>query len=152
MNLDGIWHSRYEYGRGTNDEPQTSEHRIKFTKDGDTWVGTSLPNDEGSQVMLTLIQKGEEFSGEWKEQTSPTGYYKGREFSGLILLLANPDGTELSGMCLGAGSSANRVKASKWTLRRENISGSSKENFTEVVKIMANTPPVSNEELKRRKS
>lgn len=113
--IEGIWQSHYEYGKGANDEPQTSEHRIEFVQNGGTWVGTSLPNAENSIVTLTLKPDGEQFSGEWREQTSPSGHYQGREFKGLILLAL--DNNELCGKWLGVNSTG-RVKSGVWTLQR----------------------------------
>lgn len=119
MGIEGIWHSSYEYGRGPKDEPQTSEHHIEFARVGDKWVGTSLPHQEGSDVVITLVQDGNEFAGQWRERTSPTGHYAGRTFSGLILLLLQQNSSELNGMWLGAGSSTGRVKTGTWMLKRE---------------------------------
>jgi hypothetical protein len=117
--ITGVWHSHYEYGKGPDNEPQTSNHQIEFIQNGDAWVGTSLPNDEGSEVTITLQQNGDEFRGEWHERTSATGSYGGREFSGVILLRLQPGGAELSGRWLGASSSTNEVKSGAWTLKRE---------------------------------
>ena len=117
--IEGIWLSHYEYGQGPDNEPQTSEHEVKFVQDNEVWVGTSLPNDEGSELTITVRQNGNEFKGDWHERTSPTGSYGGREFGGAILLLLQAEGTELNGMWLGANSDQSRVKAGTWTLKRE---------------------------------
>lgn len=116
--IQGIWHSHYEYGQGPQNQPQTSDHRVEFTQDQEVWVGTSLPNEEGSELTITVRQIGNEFKGEWFERTSPGGTYQGREFSGVILLVLQPDGAELRGMWLGA-SSSGEVKSGVWTLSRE---------------------------------
>lgn len=117
--IEGIWHSRYEYGKGPDNEPQTSEHEIEFTRQDDTWIGSSAPQGDGSEVTLTLKQNGDEFQGEWRERTSPTGVYGGREFGGAVLLILQVQDTELSGMWLGRSSSTNQVKPGVWTLKRE---------------------------------
>lgn len=119
--IEGIWHSHYEYGQGPGNTPQTSKHRIKFVQDDNVWVGTSLPNEEGSELTMTLRQDGNEFKGDWHERTSADGNYGGREFGGAILLLLQAEGTELNGMWLGANSDQSRVKAGSWKLKRENI-------------------------------
>lgn len=80
-----IWHSSYEYGKGTNDEPQTGEHYIEFIRQGESWTGTSLPNEEDSELSLNLTQHNDELRGEWQEKTSPTGSYGGRKFGAWIL-------------------------------------------------------------------
>jgi hypothetical protein len=117
--ITGLWHSYYEYGKGAADGMLSSEHDVQFVREQDRWVGTSLPNEEGSRVTFELASlDNEEFRGSWVEHTSPAGHYKGREFSGLIMFLLNAEGTELNGMWLGAGSSSQRVKAGKWMLSR----------------------------------
>lgn len=62
--IHGIWQSSYQYGQGMDDEPHTSEHRIKFVQDNEVWVGSSLPDGEGSELTITLRQAGREFKGE----------------------------------------------------------------------------------------
>lgn len=116
--IEGTWRSRYEYGKGANDEPQTSEHQIEFTRQDDSWIGKSLPNGEGSEVSLTLNQNGNEFKGNWRERTSLTGSYGGREFGGDILLLLQNESNELNGKWLGISSDNSRVKSGTWTLKR----------------------------------
>lgn len=119
-NIEGTWRSRYEYGKGPNSEPQISEHTITFTtEEANKWVGKSLPQDDGSEVTLTLTQNGDEFKGDWQEHTSSTGSYGGQELGGAILLLLQAEGAELNGMWLGRSSSSNQVKVGGWTLRRE---------------------------------
>ena len=118
--LIGTWHSHYEYGQGPNDELQVSEHDISFKQIADgRWVGKSLPTESGSEVLLTLNQEGDQFTGEWCERTSPTGHYQGHEFKGSILLLLSEDKAELRGMWLGTSSDKTRVKAGRWVLRRD---------------------------------
>lgn len=117
--IEGVWYSRYEYGQGPDNTPQTSEHRIEFVQDDNVWVGTSLPNEEGSELTITLRQNGNEFKGDWHERTSLDGNYGGREFGGAILLLLQAEGLELNGMWLGANSDQSRVKAGVWSLKKE---------------------------------
>lgn len=117
--LAGTWHSRYGYVQGPNSEPQTSDHRVQFTQKNGIWIGASLPNNEGSELAIVVRQNGNEFTGEWRERTSASGHYKGREFTGVILLVLQPDGRDLKGMWLGVSSSSGGVKSGVWLLRRE---------------------------------
>ncbi len=117
--LTGTWHSRYGYIQGANQKPYTSDHRIEFTQEGELWVGRSVTGDDGSAVTLIVRQNGNEFKGEWRERTSPTGHYQGREFTGVILLVLQPAGAELKGMWLGVDSSVGGVKSGIWLLKRE---------------------------------
>lgn len=116
--VEGTWRSHYEYDKGPDNEPQTSEHQIELTWQDDVWVGTSAPQEDGSEITLILRQTGDEFRGEWQEHTSPTGSYGGREFGGAVLLLLLNDGNELNGMWIGVNSDNSRVKSGSWTLER----------------------------------
>lgn len=118
MSIKGTWISHYEYGQGVDNEPQFSEHRIVFSKVDGVWNGQSEPDADGSEVTITLKEQDAEFSGEWKEHTSPSGHYQGREFSGLLKLVLQDDGAELSGMWLGVSSSTSQVKAGQWMFTR----------------------------------
>ena len=115
-----IWHSSYEYGKGANDEPQTSEHHIEFTRQDESWTGVSLPNEEDSELSLRLTQHGDELRGEWQEKASSTGTYGGREFGGMVLFVLKNEGNELDGSWLGKSSDDNnpRVKSGSWILKR----------------------------------
>lgn len=117
-NIEGTWLSRYEYTEGANSEPSVSEHRIEFKSDGNKWIGESISQPDESEVTLELTQDNAEFSGTWRERTAPSGHYEGREFSGLLMLTLNEQGTELNGMWLGASSSAGRIKSGTWTLQK----------------------------------
>jgi hypothetical protein len=114
----GLWHSRYEYGRGPKDDQYSSEHLVRFAEVNGEWVGTSEAAIDGSQVFIKLTQDGHELSGQWREITSPSGHYHGREFNGLITLLLQQGGTELNGLWLGVGSSISRVKSGPWRFKR----------------------------------
>lgn len=118
IDLTGAWHSSYEYGKGANNEPQASEHEIEFTRQGKAWTGKSLPNPEGSEVSLELTQSDNEFQGRWRERTSATGSYGGREFGGAVLFLLLNEGRELNGQWLGANSDNSRIKSGAWVLKR----------------------------------
>jgi len=116
--IEGIWLSHYEYGQGPGNATHFSDHHIDFAQEGGIWVGQSVQDVDGSEVAFSLTQQGDEFSGQWRERTSPDGHYEGREFSGLVLLLLQKDGAELNGMWLGANSRGSLVKAGSWTLKR----------------------------------
>jgi hypothetical protein len=116
--IEGTWLSRYEYTQGSNSEPSVSEHDIEFKSADSGWIGKSLPQPDSFEITIELTQKGTEFSGTWQERTALDGHYKGREFSGLLMLILNSANSELSGMWLGASSSTGHVKAGRWTLQK----------------------------------
>jgi hypothetical protein len=115
--LEGRWASSYVYGEEPGGQPLTSEHIIVFDQKFGDWVGTSEAVEEGSRVVMTLTQSGNEYQGPWRERTSPIGAYKGREFTGRIHLVISEDQMVLNGIWTGV-SRSGRVKAGKWTLRR----------------------------------
>ena len=122
INLEGTWASHYEYGQGPDNTPQFSEHTLRVNFDNDTgrWVGGSWAGEDFPAEELAIIayQEGNEVSGEWRERTDPNGYYRGREFSGVFLLVLNEAGTEMNGKWLGVSGSTGEVKAGAWTLKK----------------------------------
>ena len=122
LTLIGTWRSHYEYGQGPSNKPSFNEHIIQFSQAGDGWVGVSLPSKEGSKVKLNVRQSQDphgQFIGEWQVHTSPSGYYAGYTFNGLVLLLLSEDGRELKGEWIGATRTSGTVKHGSWILRRD---------------------------------
>jgi len=121
-NIAGLWASHYEYGQGPDNTPQISEHTLRFDYDDATgqWVGGSWQGEEfpAEELSLVVRQNGNEFSGEWHERTDPNGYYKGREFNGIVLLVLNAKGDEMNGKWLGTSSTTRKVKVGAWTLKK----------------------------------
>lgn len=114
--IEGLWESRYEYGRGPDDLPQASEDQMQFYDIEGGAIGVSLPNSEGSKVTVWLTQNDTVFSGEWRVQTAPKGHYEGRVFKGLLMLILEND--TLEGGWLGPNTVNDRIKSGRWTFKR----------------------------------
>ena len=98
-----LWRCTYWYpsNAGTGDEP--SEYRMKSYQDGTTWVLESLPNEEGSYMLVRLVVADDIATGNWHETTSPTGEFKGALYSGAGQLMVDPETKAMTGKWAGAG-------------------------------------------------
>jgi hypothetical protein len=54
-------------------------------------------------------------TGNWIEQTSPTGYYQGATYHGTLQLVINPMGRAMSGRWVGFGKNF-KVNSGEWEL------------------------------------
>jgi hypothetical protein len=76
---------------------------MKSYQDGDTLVLESVPNDEGSYMLVRLIIVDDVAVGNWHETTSPTGEFKGAIYSGSGQLTVDPKTHFMEGKWAGAG-------------------------------------------------
>ena len=99
----GNWHATYWFpsNKFVGDEP--SEYDMVCIQSGDTLVFESIPNPEGSYMFIRLTLEGEIATGNWHETTSPTGEFKGANYSGAGQLAINPDTHFMEGKWAGAG-------------------------------------------------
>jgi hypothetical protein len=56
-------------------------------------------------------------TGTWREETSPTGYYKGASYQGTLQMVIDPAGRRISGMWLGFGRDF-AINSGEWRLER----------------------------------
>ena len=115
--LEGIWHSRYEYVSDGRKEKFDSEHYLVLRVQAGRLVAQSLPNSLESEVHLDLAVSSLVATGTWSERTAPTGYYKGAVYHGAIQLLLDPLHRTMSGKWLGFDK-AFQVNSGVWELRR----------------------------------
>jgi hypothetical protein len=54
-------------------------------------------------------------TGTWREQTSPTGYYKGAVYHGTLQVVVDPAGRRMNGMWLGFGRDFT-INSGQWEL------------------------------------
>jgi len=101
--LTGIWRSRYVYPSTGRGKTFTGEHYLVLRQQGARLVGQSLPHSIGSKLRLELAVEKAVASGTWREQTSPTGYYKGATYHGTLQMVVDPAGRRMNGMWLGFG-------------------------------------------------
>lgn len=112
--LDGIWLSRYEYRRQAE-----SAHYVVLQESRGRVRGRSLRHPSGSVVELDLKRTGDSvLTGEWVEQTSPTGEFGGQTFHGSLHLLIDNFRDRLTGKWTGFGTKADVVNHGPWTFTR----------------------------------
>jgi hypothetical protein len=83
------------------DEP--SEYDMKSYWLGDMLLLESLPNAEDSYMLIRLNIEDSIATGSWHETTSPTGEFKGAQYSGSGQLIVNPETLAMEGKWAGAG-------------------------------------------------
>lgn len=114
--FSGVWQCTYWY---TSDRRgpghYTSTHQMMAQRRGNTVVFESLPNGDGSFLLVHLRLDGRLASGSWEETSSPKGPFKGARFYGPLQLVLDEDGKALRGMWLGVGRQM-QVKADKWEI------------------------------------
>ncbi|HSX42643.1 MAG TPA: hypothetical protein VLF59_00985 [Candidatus Saccharimonadales bacterium] len=98
-----FWRSTYWFpsNKVVSDEPST--YNMKSYLKGDELVLESLPNEEGSYMLIRLKVDNGVAVGDWHETTSPTGEFEGAQYSGSGQLVISPDTYYMEGMWVGAG-------------------------------------------------
>ncbi|MBK1788232.1 hypothetical protein [Prauserella cavernicola] len=113
--FSGIWHSRYVYPSTGRAKNFTGEHYVVMRQHGDRLIGQSLPHSIGSRMRLELAVHKSVATGTWREQTSPTGYYKGATYHGTMQLVIDPAGRRMTGLWLGFGRDFT-INSGQWEL------------------------------------
>jgi hypothetical protein len=114
--FSGVWRSEYSYvsdRRGPGE--YKSAHNMLAQRRGNSIVFQSLPESDGSFMLVRLRLDGRIASGGWEETSSPDGPFKGTRFYGALMLVLDEDGKAFRGMWLGAGKNMY-VKANKWEI------------------------------------
>jgi len=97
FDFSGIWHSDYHYRNSMSPDGAISKHDVKIYQTGNQVVMQSVPNKEGSYLLLRLTLDGNLLTGTWNEETSPSGDYEGQIYYGAVQLLIQPDGKSIKG-------------------------------------------------------
>jgi hypothetical protein len=114
--LVGMWESRYTFystGRGAE---FSHSHRVALRVERGRLTGRSLPTDTGT-VELELTANGLLITGTWTERTSPTGYYRGAVYHGIVQMVLDPVGRSMNGQWLGPDKHFV-INAGPWSLTR----------------------------------
>jgi hypothetical protein len=115
-----MWRCTYWYpnNAGTGDDP--SEYQMKRYHDGETIVFESVPNAEGSYMLVRLTSMDDIATGNWHETASPTGEFKGALYSGAGQLMIDPETQAMDGQWAGAGYDHElekmRIYSGKWEI------------------------------------
>ncbi len=115
--LSGIWHSQYKYPSSGRRKVLTGEHYVVLRVHGGRLTGQSLPHSTGSRLRLELSRDMAVATGTWREETSPTGYYKGASYHGTLQMVIDSAGRRMSGMWLGFGRDF-AINSGEWRLER----------------------------------
>lgn len=115
--FSGIWNSRYVYPSTGRANHFTGEHYVVLRQHGTRLLGQSLQHTLGSRLRLELAVEKSVATGTWRENTSPTGYYKGATFHGTLQLVIDPSGRRMTGMWLGFGRDFT-INSGQWELTR----------------------------------
>jgi len=99
---DGLWKCSYWYPSNEFVGDTESEYRMKVRQNGNILVFESLPNNEGSYMLVRLTIEDGIATGTWHETTSPTGLFKGATYNGAGQLVVRDSGN-LEGKRAGAG-------------------------------------------------
>lgn len=102
----GTWRCVYWFpsNKQVGDEPSSYEMQAKWV--GNTAVMESVGSDaEGAYmfVRLTIDEETGVATGNWYETTSPSGEFKGAQYSGAGQLVVDPETLHMEGKWAGAG-------------------------------------------------
>jgi hypothetical protein len=113
--LAGRWTSAYRYHSTSRGAELEDAHTVDLRCENGKLIGRSLPHPERSVLELDLTVNGTIASGTWVERTSPMGHYRAATYHGLIQLVADPTGRQMTGRWLGVGKRFE-VKSGVWQL------------------------------------
>jgi len=120
LDFSGQWKCVYWFpsNKFVGDEP--SEYTMKAYREGDAVVFESLPNEEKSYMLVRLTIQDDVATGNWFETTSPTGEFKGAQYSGAGQLVLDPKTLHMEGKWAGAGYDRKlktmRVYSGNWEI------------------------------------
>jgi hypothetical protein len=99
--FSGTWRSSYTFTTASPDADFTNEYDVKIHRAGNQLVIQSVPNDEGSYILLRLTLDDRLLTGTWYEHTAEKGHYKGVMYYGPLQLVMDKDGNAMRGNWLG---------------------------------------------------
>lgn len=121
----GVWYARVTYPSKDDKGEDISNYRMEAHKLGREIVFTSVPNEQGSHLVIRLAVDGVVATGTWHETTSPKGLFEGAMYSGAGQLLIAGNGQEMTGQWAGAGynhtNQKPQVYTGTWKLSRKEI-------------------------------
>jgi hypothetical protein len=114
--LAGDWTSRYTYFSTGRDAEFEGVHSIRLRAEGGRLVGRSEQTATGC-VELDLRADGLLITGSWTERTTPSGYYRGSVYHGIVQLVVDPVGRSMVGRWLGPDKHFT-INSGRWALTR----------------------------------
>jgi hypothetical protein len=92
------------------------------------WLNDASVRKTG--LALNLSIEGTVATGTWREQTSPTSYYRGAIYHGCLQLHIDPTGRNMTGKWVGFGKSSE-MNTGEWNLSW--VEGSTSPRITSIV-------------------
>jgi hypothetical protein len=118
----GVWHCRYWYPSNDHDGEDISEYYVQAYQRGRELILESLPNKEESYIFIRLSIDNELATGNWEENTSPHGAFKGAIYSGAVQLLVDSHKRYMEGQWVGIGHDYDlkraRIDTGGWEMKR----------------------------------
>src|SRR5690606_30046012 len=90
--------------------------RVELGAVGGRLVGPSGPTETGT-LELDLSTDGLLVTGSWTERTSPSGYYRGAVYHGVVQFVLDPTGRSMVGRWLGPDRHFE-IDSGRWELHR----------------------------------
>ena len=112
--FSGVWRSVFIYESDRRGPGKyVSNHDLMAQRRGNKIVFQSLPEENGSFMLIRLRLDGRIASGGWEESSATDGPFDGARFYGAAQFVLDEDGKAFRGMWLGVGKHMY-VKAGKW--------------------------------------
>lgn len=120
--LVGDWICRYWYP--SNEKPGTeefTEYNGEFIMKDNQLVFESRPNAENSYMFIRMTADGDLVTGNWHENTSPTGEFAGAIYSGVFQALIDETGKTIEGKWTGIGqeNGKRQIYTGRWQFVRQ---------------------------------
>jgi hypothetical protein len=116
--FSGIWKSTFVYVNKLEPEGGKSEYDIKIHQLGNQLVFESLPSEAGNYFVarLSLDDHLHILTGNWQEDASPGGVYKGQAYYGVGMLKMDDSGT-MRGKIIEYNNDMDIISG-EWTVTR----------------------------------
>ncbi|HSX29373.1 MAG TPA: hypothetical protein VLE73_02320 [Candidatus Saccharimonadales bacterium] len=111
----GKWRCQYTYPSLAHNGHDSGEFELQAYKRGSQLLFESVPNDEGSSLLVRMSVDGRVASGNWEEHTSPTGSYNGTMFTGTFQLQVDAANQRMAGKWAGVQHDKDLKQASVHT-------------------------------------
>lgn len=113
------WKLTHWYPSNNHDGEDSDEHEMTSYWHEATLVLESLPQDNGSYLLARLHLQDNVATGNWYENASVEGEYKGAQYSGAGQLIVDPKTHRMEGLWAGAGYNHELEKMQIYTGRWE---------------------------------
>ena len=114
------WKLTHWYPSNNHEGEDSDEHEMKSYWHESTLILESLPQDNGSYMLARLHLQDNVATGNWYENASLTGEYKGAQYSGAGQLIVDPTTHHMEGLWAGAGynhdSNKLQVYSGRWKI------------------------------------